>query len=192
MATHHDIIEEFFTYGIHQPSSTLFWDGGESGTIDDAFVATAVKGLHILQHAPNITVLLNVRGGDVFCAKAVYDAVRSMPCPVRMVAYGSVMSAGAILLQAADVRSLMPNTLMMIHYGYESLEGETAISAYRWMQRSKEAGKWMEDVLLERIQQKRPSIKRAYVKRALEHDTYYSATEAVDMGLADEVENESI
>ena len=184
---HNDLsLSHFFDYGIHEPTGTLYW-GDDNEGIDDTFAERALKGLHLLRNRSAVKIMLSSFGGSLFAAEAIYDAIAALPGWVAIQTLGPVMSAAAVILQAGDLRSMAPNSLMMIHYGYESIYQEPSVSAQRWMGRAKLAGDWMAGALHRRIVQRHPEFKLSKVKRLLEHDTYYSAQEAVDIGLADQV-----
>ena len=62
-------------------------------------------------------------GGDWNDGMAIYNAIALSPCHITILGYANVCSMSSIILQAADVRLLMPDTDFMIHFGEMSTEG---------------------------------------------------------------------
>jgi ATP-dependent protease ClpP protease subunit len=62
-------------------------------------------------------------GGDWNDGMAIYHAISLSPCHITILGYASVCSMSSIILQAADVRLLMPDTDFMIHFGEMATEG---------------------------------------------------------------------
>jgi ATP-dependent protease ClpP protease subunit len=70
-----------------------------------------------------------------------------------MVVYGMAMSMGAIILQAADYRMMMPNSTMMLHYGTNGIYDHTK-NFIRWSEDSKRINRVMEDIFVNRLMEK--------------------------------------
>jgi ATP-dependent Clp endopeptidase proteolytic subunit ClpP len=193
MSKIHDDIETFFSRGIHIPSSTLYLgsvstnaDDEETGT-DFAMAERAIKGLHILDQAPReITVVMNNDGGSVYHGAAIYDAIAGCENRVTVIGTGSIMSMGVIILQAADRRILTPSTRLMVHVGTAGTQ-DHLVNLQRYADEVAKMDRWAEDILLARIQTKHPTYMRAKLRRLCMFDSYLSAQEAVELGLADEV-----
>lgn len=195
-----DDIDKFFDYEIYLPTRTLYMgsaindpDSGESGT-DGAMAERVIKGLHILDSsAPNgdgpITIIMNNIGGDEYHGLAIFDAIKSCKNHVTIKVFGHAMSMGSIILQAADVRIMSPNSRMMIHYGTWGVHDHSKI-AYKWAEEGKKFDEWMENLYLDKINDKHPDFKKQTIKKWLDHDTFFTATEAVNLGLADKVVGE--
>ena len=188
-----DEIDRFHDYGIYLPTRTIdlsseeAMEDSESG-VDSAMYKKAVKNLHILDSLSNepITVIINTFGGDKFHMRAVYDAIKECKSKVVAKVFGSAMSAGSIILQAADERIMMPSSTQMLHYGTWGHNDHSKI--YRkWSEESLKVDSWMEKVYLERIREKHPDFTLAKVKKMLDFDTIISAEQSVKLGLADRV-----
>jgi ATP-dependent protease ClpP protease subunit len=63
-------------------------------------------------------------GGDWEDCLGIYDTIKHSKSKTIILAYGKVQSASSVILQAPNVRILMPNVTMMIHYGSISLDSE--------------------------------------------------------------------
>lgn len=192
-----DDIDKFHDYSIYLPTRTLYMgsenvsesdDFAESGC--DAFMAERIiKNLHILDSmsAEPITVVMNNIGGDAYHCFAVYDAIKGCKSHITIKVVGHAMSAGSIILQAADERIMTPNSRQMIHYGSFDISGH-AKTAQKWAKEGEKIDKWMEQMYLGRINEKNPDFKLATLQRRLDHDTFLTAQESLDLGLADKVE----
>lgn len=189
-----DDIEIFYEYGIHVPTRTLYmgsesadWDGGETG-VDYLMAERVIKGLRLLDSFADtpITIVMNNLGGDVIHGMAIYDAIKACRSQVTVRATGHAMSMGSIILQAADVRHITPNSWFMIHYGTDSMHNHSKI-VQQWAKWADRYNTIMEDLYLERIRQKHPNFTRAKLKKMLNFDTILDAKATVELGLADEV-----
>lgn len=189
-----DDLERFHEYEIYVPSRTLFIgseitdiDGAESGC-DAAMAERTIKNLHFLESlsAEPITILSHNIGGDEYACFAIIDAIQACQSEVTVKVLGAAMSAGSLILQAADRRLMTQHATQMIHYG---TWGNTDHS--KTLQKLAKEGaridRWMEEWYLGRIKEKHPTFKRAQVAKLLDHDTYLTAEESVALGLADEV-----
>lgn len=190
MAKHlRDDIDKFYEYGIYVPTRTIYLGDTEDKSVDADMSARAVKGLHMLDAISEspITVLLNTVGGDVTHGLAIYDAIKSCRSRVTVVGIGNVMSMGAWILQAADHRVLTPNSCVMIHLGTDEIKGHTK-DVVRWAEQGEKWNARMTAEFLERIRQREPLFLAGKLKRMLEFDTILTAVQAVDLGLADEIQ----
>ena len=146
-----------------------------------------IKALHILdQKNEAITIIMNNPGGDYYHGMAIYDAIKSCQSEITIKVYGMAMSMGAIILQAADHRIMSPNARFMIHYGYESFSG-TAKNAQMWADEGKKLNTLVDNLFLEKIQEKHPTFKLDQLQKMLDPDTILNAQETVNLGLADDV-----
>lgn len=142
-----------------------------------------------------ILIHMHLPGGDWQDCLGMYDAIQSCTCNVIILAYAKAESSSSVLLQAADLRILMPNTNVLIHYGSFSLDGEhskAAASSIQWNER--ECDK-MIDIFTDRCINSRIAKEKNWKKMiARKHivsqlaskcDWILTANEAVDYGFAD-------
>jgi ATP-dependent Clp protease protease subunit len=165
-------------------------DGGESGT-DGRMAERFLKNMKILEaisDAP-ITVLINNVGGDEYHGFAIYDAMKVSKCKVTAKVFGHAMSMGSIVLQAASERIMAPTSRQMIHYGTWGHDSH-AKTARKWSDEGEKINEWMEQMYLEKIREKNPDFSLSTLREMLDHDTFLTAEESVDLGLADMVLNE--
>lgn len=192
-----DTVDQFHDYDIYLPSRTITafsleedQEKGESG-VDSGFAKRIIKNLVMLESVSSdpITIILNTPGGDWYQCMALYDVIKECKSHVTIKGSGQIMSAGPIILQAADTRLLYPNSKVMIHYGDHSVSN-SSVNFERWAEEMKSGKEDMERILLEKIKEKLPEFKASKIKSMLEHDTIFSAREAVNLGLADGIVGE--
>jgi len=185
-------LENFFDYGLHIPSREIYLgasqqdsEGLETGEL---MISRLIKSLSVLSKSEGpITIITHNLGGCEYAMFGIYDAIRACKKNhIEMRVFGAAMSAGAVILQAADYRVISPNSRLMIHYGTWFFEGHSK-DFDKYADENKILCHKMEDVLLERIRQKHPKFTRAKIVEMLKFDTFISASEAVDLGLADAV-----
>ncbi len=154
-----------------------------------------LRYLNVLSLEP-ILVHMHLPGGDWQDCLGIYDAIKASKSKVCIIAYTKVESSSSVLLQAADLRILMPNTNFLIHYGSISVDNEhkAALSMIQWSE--KESQK-MIDIFTDKCVSSKIATeknwKRMMVKKHIMHqlatkrDWILDAQEAVDYGFADGV-----
>ena len=198
-----DAIEIYHRFSIFPQAriinltSDISEDGEEMGvghSMSDPFL----KNLAILESISKdpITVIHNTEGGDTFQGIAIYDAIKASKCHITIKVMGTCMSMGTIILQAADERVLAPNAAVMFHDGTSFAGGnshECANSAEFYKQHSK----MCDDILFARILEKRAKDNHAPMSRKTFDNlvlkgTYIFAKQAVELGLADRIDDGSV
>lgn len=177
-------IDRFFDYGLHLETRTVYIGDHVGGAVDSHAAERAVKALYLLTAASKeqpIKILLNSQGGCWYSGMAIFDAIAGCPCPVTAEAYGSAMSMGAIILQAADERLMQPNATLMVHDGSEVFQGQ-ARNFEAWGEQSKNLRNRMYEIYA-----KRSGQTVQYWKRKCASDFILTAEEAVAEGLADKI-----
>ncbi len=132
--------------------------------------------------ADEIVMMIDSPGGNVLEGLTIYNALASHGAKITAHVQGLAGSIASVILQAADTRIIADNSFVMIHepHGFGSgTAGDLRNLA---------------DVL----EKTRDSILNSYVKRAgeiqrdtlsnhMEAETWYNASEALEIGLVDEV-----
>ncbi|HEX8119335.1 MAG TPA: ATP-dependent Clp protease proteolytic subunit [Pyrinomonadaceae bacterium] len=177
LSTNQPNTSQLFDYGVHIASRTLFL----FEEISRPTAAKLLMGLQVLEGGGPVTVKISTRGGCRASGLSIYDGMRACS-DVRAVGYGEVCSMGAVILQAAAARELMPNAVVMVHPGYSSV----AFDHDENTQRTAEYAKRMRDRCCEILAEKMGVTLKQFLRR-FTWDTYLTAREAVEMGLADRV-----
>ena len=148
----------------------------------DAIIAQLLH-LHDEDPSTEITMYINSPGGEVPAGLAIYDAMKAISCPIRTVCTSLAASMGAIIFSSGDKREMLPHAKVMIHdpssAGWINMPALKLDSSAKDLMRTREV---LGNILAENTKR---SLEEIYAKTAA--DTYFSAQEAVDFGLADEV-----
>lgn len=188
----------WFDYNVELDKRIIFFGGVDTmsnqddpGAVDHYSVQLFIKGLLALDlAAPEgdqpIKVIMNSPGGAVYEGLAAFDAIKGCKNEVHVLVLGHAMSMGAWILQAADRRLMAPHATMMIHAGTDGYYGHPT-DLKRRAKESARLDKLNADLYLKRIREKHPKYTRAQVEKLLVFDTFLTAKEAVELGLADEV-----
>ena len=185
-------IDRYFDYSCYAPGRFLYLgstnaetEEGESGT-DCEMAEYFIKGLTYLESVNKkpITVYANNLGGDWYHGMAIYDAIRASNCHIAMIALGYACSMGSIILQAADTRIISPSCVFMIHDGTEAISGHPT-DVVRWANQIPKIRERMYEIYKQRMKVKNPRITLKQIEKLCDHDTIYSAKEAVEKGFAD-------
>ncbi len=196
-------------FNVDYPSRTIWLTGrddrgvGDMETLGDPGVEYSManqflRNIALLEGQSHGPVVINMKtaGGDVAEGMAIYDAIAASPCPITIYAYAHARSMSSIILQAADLRVLMPNTFVMLHWGDIEVAGDArrAMAFVEWEKRvgiptmmhiysqrmSRTVGsKWFGEYA-----EAHTAVDAAIAR---EGDFYLTAAEAVTWGLADEV-----
>lgn len=192
-----DDIDKWHDSGLYIPTRHVFMgsehseEDGEAGC-DYLMAERSIKNLHVLEsiNKEPITILMNNIGGDEYHGFAIYDAVKLCESHVTIKVLGHAMSMGSIILQAADERVMAPTSRQMLHYGTWGIH-DHAKTTQKWAKEGEKIDKWMEQMYLDRMKEKNPHFTLARLQRMLDHDTFLTAKESVELGLADKVLGET-
>lgn len=188
--------DKFHEYNLFIPTRTIYF-AGKTGNIIEGEVADEVtssttaeliKNLQILEHreiAP-ISILLNSCGGSWEDGMAVYDFIKASKSHVTIIGLGKIYSMGSVIMQAGDDRILTQNSYMMIHDGSEGYIG-TPRSFEAWAKFSEATRSTMYKIYYDRMKKKNRRITLKEIEKICSHDTIYTAEQAVQVGLADEI-----
>jgi ATP-dependent Clp endopeptidase proteolytic subunit ClpP len=135
--------------------------------------------------APEIELHLDSPGGDVYDGIAIYNALRDHSARVTVVVDSMAASAASFIAQAGDTRIMNRNSEMMIHDGHTVAIGNaTDLSGM-----AERLNKISDNIAS--IYADRSGKSAEYWRGLMQAETWYSAQEAVDAGLADEVAGKS-
>lgn len=141
-----------------------------------------------------IFIHMHLPGGNWNDCLSIYDTICLSKSKTVMLVYGSAESSSSVILQAPNLRILMPNATVLIHYGSLTLDSEhkTAWSTMMW---SEQESNKMINIFTERCMQssiaKQKNWKKMMARKhivsqlANRSDWILSAQEAVDYGFAD-------
>lgn len=181
-----DAVDQFHSTGLLLKERELVL----TGEIDESKLDSFLKNLRLLEVKPApVTIYLHTFGGDVCSAFAMYDYIRTCKSFITIVGSGYLMSAGTLIIQAADDRVCTENTSLLVHDGYTGISGSLSHAAMR------SAADW-ESKLLDRIHtifakrmaqstHKSFEVCRQYLKSKQNTELYMLADEAAQYGIID-------
>ena len=178
-------LNQFHDYGVYTPARLI----ALSGDIEEDVAVEVIKNIRLLDHvnSETIPILINSGGGEVAQGMAIYDAIRECNSKVITHVVGPTASMASIIFQAGDERIISSNATLMIHVGSDEYDEDHALNIERWIKENKRIGKIADNILFQRIREKKPRFKFEAFKDLLVFDTIYTAKQAVDMGLADQI-----
>lgn len=176
-------LEIFHQYGIYQPKRLIKLFGEIDTDKADQVISNLIA---IDQQDESTTILLNTPGGSWYDGLAIYDTIASCKSHVTAIATGSLMSMGPIVSCAADSVFVSSNCRILLHYGTDGFEGNSADLVAAGLE-AKAAQMKQEAILLTKIREKHPRYRVSDLRKKLITDTYMSPEEFVELGLAEKV-----
>jgi ATP-dependent Clp protease, protease subunit len=154
--------------------------------IDDDIANLVVAQLiHLESDDPekDIAVYVNSPGGSLHAGLAIYDAMQYVNPDVSTLCYGMAMSAGSLILTggAKGKRYTLPNARILIHQPSSGFQGQSTdieIHAKEIL----ELRRVLDDIYSQHTGQTRDQV-----HDDMERDRFFSAQQAVEYGLVDEI-----
>jgi len=159
---------------------------GGHAPITDYLANITIQKLLFLQYEnrnQEIHFYINCPGGSVTATLAIYDTMQYMDCPISTYCMGMAASGAAIILAAGskNKRFALPNSKVMIHQPWGQVGGQVSDIEIQATEIMKERHRLNEILVMHTGQ----PIDR--IERETERDRYFTAQEAKDFGLVDEV-----
>lgn len=157
-----------------------------NGPVTDDVAATITAQLLFLESEDpksEISLYVNSPGGVVTAGMAIYDTMRYISSPVSTLCLGQASSMGSLLLAGGDAgsRRALPNAKIMLHQpsgGYQGQASDLAIHAEEILKTRRN---------LNRIYSEHTGQDVEEIERVMERDTFFTAEEAREFGVIDEV-----
>lgn len=132
-----------------------------------------------------LDVHINSYGGSVKDGIAITSAIRSHNGPKRTIVDGMACSAASVIMQAGDERIVQPGAMVMIHDASAGVIG----NATEMQKAADELDKFSDNIA--QVYADRAGGTPEQWRAAMRNETWYTADEAVDAGLADSVGTEA-
>ena len=169
-----------------------------NGPVEDNMANVIVSQLLFLEAEDkdrDITMYINSPGGSVTAGLSIYNTMQYIKNNVSTVVVGQAASMGSFLAQAGapGKRYVLTESRTMIHRvssGTRGTSGAVYIQDLEMedAQRHLKESHRLNDRLTELyVQHNSKNKKLKEVKETMKHDTFFSAQEAIDWGLADEL-----
>ena len=139
--------------------------------------------LQSLKKDMDISLYVNSHGGSVDDTLAIYDTIRYLSCSLATYCIGRAQSGGAIVLAAGTKgkRFILPHARVMIHQPFGGVTGQTTdvqIQAEEILKAKSQ---------LNEILAQHTGKSASEIEQDSERDRFFSAHEAKEYGLVDEV-----
>jgi ATP-dependent protease ClpP protease subunit len=174
-------------------------DTEDEAGVEYRVAVTFEKNIRYLNSLSNDSILIHMHlpGGMWSDCLGLYDAIKFSKAKTIILAYGSVESASSVILQSPDLRILMPNTNVLIHYGSFSINDEHSKAAASSVQWNEQECDKMVDIFTDKCMSspiaatknwKRMMARKHIVSQlANKCDWILNSIEAVEYGFADGV-----
>ena len=168
------------------------------GVVEDSMANLIVAQMLFLESKnteKSIKLYINSPGGSVTSGLAIYDTMQFVKCPVHTMVMGQASSMGSFLAQAGESgkRYVLPESRTMIHRvssGTRGTSGSVHVQELEFedARRHFEESKRLNQRLTE-LYVKHNTAGKTYEElfETMKFDTFLSAEEAVENGLADKV-----
>jgi len=169
-----------------------------NGVVEDQMANSVIAQLLFLESEDpdkDILLYINSPGGQVSAGLGIYDTMQFIKCDVSTVVIGQACSMGSFLSQAgtAGKRIVLPESRTMIHRvssGTRGTSGSVYVQelqfedAVRSMEESKKVNRRLTELYV-----KHNTAGKTYeeMSETMKFDTFLTAQEAVEWGLADRV-----
>lgn len=158
------------------------------GEINHASATGVIMRMLYLQNQKkgvDINLYINSPGGSVDDTLAIYDTMHFLNCDVATYCIGRAQSGGAVVLTAgtAGKRFMLPHARVMIHQPYGGVGGQASdieIQAEEILKSKKMLNQILADATGQTVER---------VTEDSERDKFFSAQEAKDYGIVDDVLN---
>ena len=109
-------------------SERIIFITGEINDVIASNIVSQIIYLSAVSQKKKISIYINSPGGEVNSGLAIYDAMKSSPCPIETIGIGLCASMGALLLSSGDkgLRKAYPNCEIMIHQPLGGTNGQVS------------------------------------------------------------------
>ena len=198
------LINDIHTHNINHHTREVYLHGshdtmdGQEPGIEYRMADVFLKNVHLLNNkgGDNILVHMHTIGGAWPDGMAIFNAIRYSAASVTILAHSDPSSMSGVILQAADLRVLMPDVYFMIHHGSIGIEANST-AAKQAIDMSEKICKRMLQIFAKRatigtyFRDRKYSVAKiaSYLDRKIhdKSDWYLSADEAIYYGFADAI-----
>lgn len=178
-------IKELNDYFIDIENRNIFYSYDiEQGT--PFFLETKIKTIEKLNPIEEgsdefINIHINSYGGDAYGMLGTIDVIRLSKYPIKGIAKGQVMSAGAYILIGCHHRVMTKNSIMMLHDLNTFLGG-----TYKDISSEYNHIKTLQGIVYQYLEEN-SNKDRDWWEKTLQRNLYLNAEEAKELGLIDEI-----
>jgi ATP-dependent Clp protease protease subunit len=122
-----DINKTYDIYSLLLKERIIFING-EINEETSCLIISEILYLQALNQKETITIYISSPGGEVNSGLAIYDIIKSSPCPIETIGIGICASMGALILSSGTkgLRKAYPNCEIMIHQPLGGTQGQVS------------------------------------------------------------------
>jgi ATP-dependent Clp protease, protease subunit len=159
---------------------------GGNPAITDYLANITIQKLLFLQYEnrnQEIHLYINCPGGSVTATLAIYDTMQFLDCPIATYCMGLAASGAAIILAAGTKgkRYALPHSKIMAHQPWGQVGGQVSDIEIQATEILKDRRR-LNDILA-----RHTGMSAETIEKETERDRYFSAQEAKEFGLVDDV-----
>jgi ATP-dependent Clp protease protease subunit len=159
---------------------------GGNPAITDYLANITIQKLLFLQYEnrnQEIHLYINCPGGSVTATLAIYDTMQFLDCPIATYCMGLAASGAAIILAAGTKgkRYALPHSKIMAHQPWGQVGGQVSDIEIQATEILKDRRR------LNEILARHTGMSAEMIEKETERDRYFSAQEAKEFGLVDDV-----
>lgn len=178
-----DWVDAYFEKGVDIANRRVF-----IGDIDETSADNAIKGLYLMETESKdkpCEIFISSYGGILYDTLALYDIMNTISCPIHTFGYGKIMSAAVVLIAAGEKgnRWISPHVSFMHHDWAAEMEGKGQELQGLIKHYEETCEQW-----LKLLEQHTDRDKRWWKMRSRKPaDFYFTASEAIEWGVADSI-----
>jgi ATP-dependent Clp protease protease subunit len=161
---------------LYGPISSESWWG------DEVTPKQFKEDLDALGDVDELSVYINSDGGDVFAGQAIHSMLRRHKAKITVYVDGLAASIASVVAMAGDVIRMPRNAMMMIHNPWTIALG----NAEDFRKMAEDLDKIRESIIT--TYQDKSGMDKDKIVELMDAETWLTAEEAVEYGLADELE----
>lgn len=144
------------------------------------------KDLDGLGDIKNLNIYINSGGGDVFAGTSIHNMLKRHSAYKTVYIDGIAASIASVIAMAGDKIIMPKNAMMMIHRAWTVLYGNA--NEFKKMADTLE----QVDASISTAYEGKTGLESGEVLQLMEDETWFTASEAVEKGFADEIEEEKL
>ncbi|KIJ86820.1 serine protease [Staphylococcus saprophyticus] len=142
--------------------------------------------LNAMGDVDEVVVNINSNGGDVFSGVAIYNMLRRQDAHITVNIDGLAASIASVIAMAGDTVNMPGNAMLMVHNAWTEIAGDS--NAFKKQADSLER---INSVVFNSYVDKSPEIDHALLQQYMDDETWFTAKEAKDLGLIDNITKSS-
>jgi len=156
----------------------------DSVTVEGMTVSpqTIKDQLKEMSNEKEIIVNINSNGGDVFSGVAIYNMLRRQDAHITVNIDGLAASIASVIAMAGDTINMPNNAVLMIHNAWTQITGDS-----NEFKKQADSLERINSVVFNSYLDKNPDIDHALLRQYMDAETWFTASEAKELGLIDNI-----